>query len=424
MKKWGILIGGLILGFIITTKAQTDMNTLFSSGNKNILYSGQGKDYTGSPLVFIEGISDKPQPKGWMDEMKIKLFGSMELPKQQIQKPLPPLKQNNIQNSVKITSVFGGQKEVAFVPHTSDWSFIIQILNDEEIVVQEEIQFIKTADIHPPIRNWPKQNLQLLEVKINGISVPTKLQEENDITKLILPELETGVHRLHLSYLIKGNNLFAKSEAQVKLPLTDTGWNLPVDSLNGVVLFPKEIKESAVHFLLGKNKQEIPGSFTVEKDNSGAVFFKATHLMPASVSIQLDMYLKFDSFIHKGLWNKLSESTSFLVFLISLGIILGYLILNVIEIKITPIEEVITQPKSYFDRGVLKSFLKRTQEIWIGLFLLWGGTFLILKIINTSLEIFEIQFLFLIPIVFVLGIDYLLLYPRQEKIKKIRGNIK
>ncbi|MBR6231785.1 MAG: hypothetical protein IKQ99_01645, partial [Alphaproteobacteria bacterium] len=94
MKKWGILIGGLILGFVLSGQAQTEMEQIFSSDNKNIIYSGKPKDYKGSPLVFIEGISDKPQPKDWKDELKIKLFGSMELPQNEVQNPLPPLQQD------------------------------------------------------------------------------------------------------------------------------------------------------------------------------------------------------------------------------------------------------------------------------------------------------------------------------------------
>ena len=91
MKSWGILIGGLILGIACAGFAQTDMNSLFSGENKNIIYSGEAKEYTGSPLVFIEGISDQPKPKNWRDELKIKLFGSMEIPQKEAQKPLPPL---------------------------------------------------------------------------------------------------------------------------------------------------------------------------------------------------------------------------------------------------------------------------------------------------------------------------------------------
>ena len=413
MKKWGILIGGLILGFIFEAKAQTDMSALFSSENQNIVYSGQAKDYTGSPIVFIEGISDKPQPKDWKDELKIKLFGSMEIPKGEIQKPLPPLQAKNLQQGIKINPLFGNEKEVLFVPHTSDWSFIIQVLNDEEIVVQEEIQFIKTADIPSPIRNWPKQDLQLLEVRINGVDIPLSLVETRNILSLKIPELETGVHKIHLAYLIKNVGVFSEKSAQVKLPLTDMGWNLPTDSFNGVILFPNPVQKATTSFLLGKNRQEIKGAFDVAQDAMGALFFRATHLMPAHSALQINLNLEYDSFVKINPWDKMTSSTSFVIFMVALIVIMLYLVLNVIEIKITPFTKMKASNNSF------KNFFYRTGEIWVGLSLLWIGTALVSHLMKSPLSAFEIQILVLIPIVFVLMIDYLLLYPRQRKMRGI-----
>ena len=395
------------------------MSSLFSSESQNIIYTNQAKNYTGSPLVFIEGISDKPQPKDWMDEMKIKLFGSMELPKQAVQKPLPPLEQKNIQQGVQIHSLFQGEKTVAFLPHTADWNFIIQILNDKEIVIQEDILFIKTKETPPLMRDWPQQKMDLLEVHINGRPVAVQLQEEKNMLKWQLPDLQTGVHRIRLVYLLKGKGLFSKNEARISFPLTGIGWHLATDSLTGVVLFPKNIKESNATFLFGKNNKQIPKAFEVAKDSSGALFFRSTHLIPADALIQMDLGLKFDSFVRKRTWDELSESPSFLIFLISLGVILGYLILNVIEIKVAPVSDSFSKSQSASSNS-LKAFWNRTKEIWTGLILLWMGTFITAIIMKTSLTLLENQFLFLIPIAFVLIMDYVLLYPRQQK----RGVIK
>ncbi|MGN0919994.1 MAG: hypothetical protein ACI4OR_04495 [Alphaproteobacteria bacterium] len=420
MKKGGILIGGLIFAFVFEAVAQTDMNSVFSSDNKNILYSNQAKDYTGSPLVFIEGISDVPQPKDWKDELKIKLFGSMEIPQKESQKPLPPLAQSNVQNSLKIVPTFGEEKEVAFVPHTSDWNFIIQILNDEDILIQEDIQFIKTADVLAPVRDWPKQNLTVIEAQINGQKIPLNLEEYQDTLRLNLPELETGVYKIRLNYLIQNAGVFGKKNAFIELPLTGMGWNLPTNTLNGIVLFPTKINMVKAEFLLGKNHQEIQGAFETQQDNQGALFFKATHLMPAQSVLQLNLDLAFDSFVKKGFWEKRAGSAPFLIFIVALGVILLYLILNIIEIKITPVEEVWLKKKYKVSENSFKNFMWRTGEIWIGLILLWGCAFLCLYFTNTALSIPEIQVLFLLPIVFVLITDYLLLYPRQETLKKIR----
>ena len=68
------------------------------------------------------------------------------------------------------------------------------------------------------------------------------------------------------------------------------------------------------------------------------------------------------------------------------------------------------------------SFFYRTGEMWFGLVLLWIGTLVALYFKNTSFSSLEIQILILIPTVLILIIDYLLLYPRQENIRKMKGS--
>ena len=418
MKKWGILIGGLIWGFVLSGQAQTDMDRIFSSDNENIIYSGKSKEYKGSPIVFIEGISDKPQPKDWKDELKIKLFGSMELPKNEIQNPLPPLQQNddNIQKSIKINTMFGKEKDILFVPHTNEWNFIIQVLNDDEISIQEDILFIKTADVQDPVRNWPKQNLSLLEVKLNNQIIPPVLEEKEDELSFKLPVLKTGVHRIHLSYLIKGQEQFSDSSAQIVLPLIQSGWSLPVNSLTGVILFPTKVGKSEMSFLFGKNKKEIKEAFEFKADETGALFFQNTHLIPAFSAIQLNLKVLFDSFIKKSAWQRMKEADSFIIFIVSLFVMIAYLMLNVIEVKITSVEQIVMKKKFFASQNSFINFIHRTGEIWIGLFLLFLCTLGILFYTNASFSSFEILNLILIPALIVFVVDFLVLEPKQRKI--------
>ena len=425
MKKWGILIGGFILGFICVATAQTDIEQIFSD-DKNIIYSNLAKDYTGSPMVFIEGISDKPQPKDWKDKLKIKLFGSMELPKGETQTPLPPLEQNetNTQNSVKINTFFGQEKDVLFVPHTNEWNFMIQVLNDDEISIQEDIQFIKTAETQDPIRNWSKQNLTLLEVKLNNQTISPVLEEKDAVLNLKLPPLTTGVHRIHLSYLIKNQEQFSDSSAKITLPLIQSGWNLPVDSLTGIILFPTKIKKSEITFLLGKNRKEIKEAFETKADQTGALFFRNTHLIPAFSAIQLDLNVLFDSFIKKSVWEKIKETNSFIIFIVSIFIMIAYLILNIIEIKITSVEQIALQKKNNFSQNCFINFLHRTGEMWIGIFVLFLCTLLVLFYMNTFFSLWEILNLILIPALIIFVIDFLLLKPRQKRIFLLQKEFK
>ena len=405
MKFWGVLIA--VLSFSFYGMAQTNMDAVFSADNQNLIYTGQPKDYTGSPVVFIEGVSDE---KSSEDKESIK--------------PLPPLQHSNIQNSIKINSGFGHEKEVAFIPHTVDWNFIIQILNDDEIAVKEEILFIKTNEITVLIRDWPKQDFYLTESRINGQNLALKPIKEKEKLVLKLPDLETGLHKLNLSYTIKNAGIFSQKSAKIVLPLMGSGWDLPTDSLKGVILFPNQVKNSTLSFLFGKNKLEIKEAFQIQSDKNGNLFFRSAHLIPASSPMQLNLHLQFDSFVKRGIWDKLAESTSFLIFIISLGIICLYLLLNLIEIKISSEEEVALRKKMSPKNSVLKAFLNRTGEIWIGLILLWGGTFLALYFTSSFFSTIEIQFLIFIPCLFVFILDHFILKKRQQKLYLIQSEFK
>ena len=84
-------------------------------------------------------------------------------------------------------------------------------------------------------------------------------------------------------------------------------------------------------------------------------------------------------------------------------------------------EEEILRKKVHFSQNSFVSFLYRTGEIWIGLMILWGGTFIALRLMNMSFSAIENQILFFLPIVFVLVMDYLLLMPRQKKLYLLKS---
>ena len=127
---------------------------------------------------------------------------------------------------------------------------------------------------------------------INGKIIPLSIVKEGEVLKLTIPELETGIHKIRLTYLIRKAGIFLNKSAKISLPLTATGWNLTTDSLNGIVLFPIPVQKASSTFLLGKNHQEIKEAFETTQDSSGNIFFRATHLMPANSAVQLNIDLK------------------------------------------------------------------------------------------------------------------------------------
>ena len=71
----------LLCFFCFPILAQEITDNTFNENNPNLVYDNEAKVYSGGSFVYIQGISDKPQPKTWMDKAKIRLFGSMDIPK-------------------------------------------------------------------------------------------------------------------------------------------------------------------------------------------------------------------------------------------------------------------------------------------------------------------------------------------------------
>ena len=106
----------LLCFFLLPAFAQEINNNTFNENNPNLILDNEPKTFQGGGLVYIDGISNKPQPKTWMDKAKIRLFGSMDIP----QKADGPILddsysfENTNQNTSGIPSrdFFGKNKEV------------------------------------------------------------------------------------------------------------------------------------------------------------------------------------------------------------------------------------------------------------------------------------------------------------------------
>lgn len=425
MKLGRVFFLGLICGMFFTAKAQTDMKDVFSPDNPNIIYADQPKNYTGSPLVFIEGISDQPQPKDWKDELKIRLFGSMDLPKPEIQKPLPPLDQTPElkQEGILVNSAFGEKKWVQFVPHTHEWNFILQLLNNHEVVVEETIRFIVTEQTKPLVRDWPQQEIIPLKATLNGHEIPFVIQQRENRTSFSLPNLTAGLHQLKLSYLLKDSFSASLNKAFLSIPLTGTGWMLPVNSFSGVVLLPTKAKLNDFKTLLGKNKQEIKDAFEFQEDETGSIFFRATHLIPEKTQIQMDFQFSFQQLQKETFWSFLNNNPSWLIFGILISIILGYLILNIIEFQMISDEEMIHKKKCTYYPSPVLNFLHRVFEITLGILLLFLVTFIVSLYTQNTLSWKQWAFLIILSMGLIFVVDRVILKPRYQHVLKLKRDL-
>ncbi len=411
MKKLIFLLCFLIFPLL----AQEVNNNTFNETNPNLVRNNEPHTYSGGSLIYIQGISDKPQPKTWLDHAKIRLYGSMEIPK----KPEAPLLNSepsidNIsqnQTGVFTKSFFGKNKELKYISHTSDWNFIIQIMDNQNIYIRENLQFLITENSSLS-RPWDidTENFFLLRATLDGKNIKNLLQK-GEIPSLNITSVKKGAHKITLEYLLKRST----STNRFSLPLIHTDWPYEIDKLSGVIL-TGETKITKPSFLFGENQVEIPENFTVIFDKENNLYFENDYIIPAFSKIKLTANTidKSQNISTEEISNKFSPV---ILFLISFFILFFYLLLGTCEIYFEPL---IKQMKRFnrIHKQPLINWLHRMGELIIGVLILLILTLLISLFLNISLPF---NFWFTLIFLSILGIiiSDIFVYPKQKEIFKI-----
>ena len=410
MKKW--LIALCLVA--IPVCAQEISGDFFSDSNPNLIRDSEAQTFTGESLVYIQGISDKPQPKTWMDNVKIRLFGSMEVPNG----PQAPNLTNtpsldapqNTENGVFTKDFFGSSRQIKYTPHTSNWDFIIQPINTKTVSIQENIQFLLTQET-PIVRSWPttRQNIDWIKVQLDNRHIPVNQQQQSRLDFGILP---AGLHQINLHY-----TLVSSDPKNFVLPLVGDNWPLVTDVLSGVILNGK-IKLEQSHFLLGQNNMEIPQNFIFQSDEQGNTFFRNNHILPEFTQIQLssqvsDLAPQYDTVLF-------SVSAPMIFFLV-LIVILIYFILSACEVYFASLPHLLKKFK-YIGKTPLSRYFYRTGEIIIGSFLLLFLTGLTTVLIQIPLGWKNWIGLLLLVIIGVITVDIFVFLPKQKMVQKIYNN--
>lgn len=408
MKKLIFLLCFLIFPVL----AQDINNNTFHESNPNLILDNEAKVFQGGALVYIDGISNKPQPKTWMDKAKIRLFGSMDIPQKADGPTLDDSYsfENTNQNTSGIPSrdFFGKNKELQYISHTSDWNFIIQAMDGQSIHIQENLQFLTTQDI-PIARTWPLNSdyFFLIDAKFNGKSIKSLLQKNNNSTSLKIPLAQKGLHEVKLEYV-----LHTPDVQNFSLPLTANDWPLIIDNMSGIILTTQQ-KLNDIKFLFGQNDLEIPQNFTIQTDEKENIFFKNNHVIPAFAQIKLNASIQKSAQAN----NALQLLSPFSLFLIAFIIMLFYFTLSGYEIYAKSLLYQLKRFKKHSENPFI-NWLYRMGEIIIGVFILLGLTLLISLFLKINLSFFW----FLLLISGILGIillDIFIFHPKQKEIFKI-----
>lgn len=405
MKKGGVLF--LILFWLCPALGQTEIATLFQKDNPNIILQNEARSFDGNPLIYLEGVSDKPQPKTWQDKLKMRLFGSMEIPKND-KAPELTLDSSilpNEDNNIEIQPSFGQKKKVPFIPHTADWKFVITLTDSNLINVYENMTFILTEP-KELTRDWPVsgKNFHLIKAEIDH--KPVSIQSDNEASFLKLDKLTPGAHTLHLNYTINQ----PQNQSGFVLPLIGAKWSLLADRFSGV-LFTNQSNIELPTFLIGENQQKFPENFTTQKDNKGNIFFKMDKILPPRTQIHLALS-------HQTT-NEFGE-TSF-IFWIALGVIIFYTILACLEIKYMSLEKRLKRLHRT-SLNPIKNFIYRSGEFCIGILLLLILTGIISCLSGNYLTWNLVQILILNGLLAIVLMDYFFFHPAQREVFQMKAH--
>lgn len=395
---------------IFPALAQEISNDTFSENNPNLIRDNEPRTFNGGSLVYIQGISDKPQPKTWMDNMKVRLFGSMEIPDRPSAPQLTAESSfedpSKIETGIPTKDFFGASKELKYLPHTSDWNFVIQPMDSQNVSVQENIQFLLTEDT-PILRSWPIKREQFILIKALIDGHPIDLGKDERIPLLNFGVLTAGLHKIEMHYTI-----LISAINDLIMPLISNSWPLITDNFSGVILNGKRTF-SEPHFLLGENLQEVPQNFIFQSDNQENIFFKNTHILPASTQIRLSVKSSDKA-------PQQDEGAPFVVseffFFIATFIVISlYLILSGCEICFASLAFLLKRFK-HITQSVFFRWVYRMGEVCAGSLALLILAFLLTLLFSVPLSY---NYWILLGILVILGIiclDIFIFYPKQKMV--------
>ena len=76
-KKGGVFLSILLCATMVF--AQDKTAEMFRTDNPNLMNLNEAKEYTGSPLVYIQGVKAPETASNDMEELQLKLFGTKDV---------------------------------------------------------------------------------------------------------------------------------------------------------------------------------------------------------------------------------------------------------------------------------------------------------------------------------------------------------
>ena len=285
---------GLSLSF--QSLAQDKTAELFRHDNPNLINLNEPTEYTGQPLVYIEGIKAPEKANNDMEALQLKFFGTKDIEsatKDTLQldsNTLPQESENQVQNYTFKTP-FHKTTQAAFIHHIPYFLTIIHVLNQKELVVEENLTVMNTDENFVWTRTIPlpaPTNARITKYVQNGQSFSVRdIPQTGNLNFESSQPLKLGPNQIALTYQME-NPLISD---QLDLDITGTNLAWPIETFKTLVLFsvPEVLQTGKLTF--GTNYLDIPDIYTQRTDNHSNVYFQINRIVPPNANIHMQMQL-------------------------------------------------------------------------------------------------------------------------------------
>ena len=287
------------------------------------------KVYTGEPIVKMGGGSKKQSTP------KLSVSSAQEL--QQSDTPL-----NLIYN---IKTPFGIKETAGNTDHTTDFYSKIQVIDNQNLLIQENIQFVTTKPrkierILPlSLKNQTKMvpfEVNVLSFEVNGKSINYDITQSKDSFQIqSIKEFPAGVHSINFKYILKNGIQNINSVSQLFVSTTGSKWPLPINRFRAIVLYPNIPITYQKDLLFGNNNISIHDGVKITTDIKGNTIYTNLRPIPAFADIRV-----FETFNGKNLplsfdQNFLKKHFNLLLSIGTLVILSLYLLISAYTLKKT-----------------------------------------------------------------------------------------
>jgi len=287
---------------------------MFQSDNPNLMNLGEAKEYNGSPLVYIDGVKAPEQATNSLEELQLEFFGTKDIQsKTHNSLNFQPIKrEQGLKPNITIETPFHQTVTAGLMRHIPDFLTIIQVLNNSQIIVTEQVSIISVRENEIWTRDIPLPNgvdFQVTSYIQNGQTVPVKLTEKGKLAFQSPVPLNLGLNHILLEYTISD----VIQNKVLKLDLTGTQLDWPIERMNAMILFPNKVQFIQNKLLFGTNEMEVPQAYTTQLDERGNTFYHFSKIIPPLASIRIYVELENALLASDDFGTKFWRNTSLLL---------------------------------------------------------------------------------------------------------------